>query len=961
MSMSRPRKTTACAALALLLTATACEDNIGRVFDPNVGGPGAGEGTVQAAREGSDARDGRPRVRAAFPEGAGWPSTVPIVVEFSESLNESSVRPSMSGGTDGRVFVRPQGMPQALPAGYDFLMGGRVVVIRPTPALMDTGTPFEVVVDPEVRDMDGVRFGGSEPQVVATFSADQDPMLEDGRILTVLPRNNATDVLRETAVHLVFDKPANASSVTTASFRVRTAGGADVTGGLSFPLRTAGVEDGRVVRFTPDNVLDGATDHEVVVDDTITFGSAGVLDFGNRTPFSRFGTLAFEAPVSVTVGNLVPGFPDKINRANVDNLQLDVQVSASAGQGDRVLARIYGLDRSTQPADDLRFVERRAVLPMAGAQTVTVDFSGALGTAAAPIFDDGPVTLAVQLQRGTRHSGFVLADSGNDPAFDVTFPSITEVGPPNVPGTDDVLTDQEHLAFYGTASEELGAASLTDGSSTADLFAAAPDGRFVLAAIPLGRRTTPLGYTLNLTDAAGNMAPTALAGMIRQRGVITGAQAGTLTVEAYDEATLQPLSGVTAVLDPGTPAVPAAGQQTMLTGADGRATFTGLTSPTHTVTLLLAGYHLRTLYDTPAAHVSLPLRPIATPVASFAGNATFTPLPNVRALVGNNLLDDPRRLAVATSSGSPTVIPTSAILPNRPQVVTAFAGVVEPAAVPTFSFLACQMCGVDLLTPTPPAAPAAGGTAASVDLVLGPAVGSAVNLVVTYTKDFSTAAGLDVLNLVGDPVVRFTVSLEGLGGQALAGVGFTTAAGAGMYTVNGSYGLTPILSLIPFAPLAWVSTQAEDGVGNLSRHRALLTPGTGTVFDVANPPGVPVVVAPGGPFTGSPAVVYEDRLDPAVIPLGLAVTELTATDALGRQWKVLLEDTDGTGAQDTVQLPDLSGISAQGLSAGTWRIGAESFLFLSAAGAGAGDLVLADRFRTQVNYARSALVDHTVN
>ena len=43
---------------------------------------------------GGDVRDGRPIVRAAYPKGSGWPRSVPIVVEFSESMNEASIAPT---------------------------------------------------------------------------------------------------------------------------------------------------------------------------------------------------------------------------------------------------------------------------------------------------------------------------------------------------------------------------------------------------------------------------------------------------------------------------------------------------------------------------------------------------------------------------------------------------------------------------------------------------------------------------------------------------------------------------------------------------------------------------------------------------------------------------------------------------------------------------------------------------
>ncbi|MHC4896371.1 MAG: Ig-like domain-containing domain, partial [Planctomycetota bacterium] len=92
--------------------------------------------------------DGRPRVQNVFPSGNGWAGTVPIVVEFNETINEASVAPQ-SGAPN--LFLQVEGSGTALPAVYDFLFGSRVVVIRPAAALGggEEIITYEVVVTPE--------------------------------------------------------------------------------------------------------------------------------------------------------------------------------------------------------------------------------------------------------------------------------------------------------------------------------------------------------------------------------------------------------------------------------------------------------------------------------------------------------------------------------------------------------------------------------------------------------------------------------------------------------------------------------------------------------------------------------------------------------------------------------------------------------------------------------------------
>ena len=83
------------------------------------------------------------------------------------------------------------------------------------------------------------------------------------------------------------------------------------------------------------------------------------------------------------------------------------------------------------------------------------------------------------------------------------------------------------------------------------------------------------------------------------------------------------------------PVVPATGQLLGTTGADGSATFSGLSPGEHTVTIVRSGYDLVTLYGTLAANVSLPLRPIANATATLQGTATFAPSPGTTVVVGS--------------------------------------------------------------------------------------------------------------------------------------------------------------------------------------------------------------------------------------------------------------------------------------------------------------------------------------
>ncbi|MBM4062557.1 MAG: hypothetical protein FJ265_15885 [Planctomycetes bacterium] len=954
---------------AVLLVLSAACDNVGRAFDPIVEPPGPNPTTttsaVQVVRAGGDLREGRPKVKAVFPVGGGWPGTVPIVVEFSESLNEDSMLPTSASSNDAKVAVRVVGSQAAIPASYDFLAAGRILVVRPSTGLSNQQNPtYEIVLLPGGRDADGVRFDvPADGKVLAEFQVNQDGSFTDGRILTTFPRDNQRDGPRETAYYVFFDRPANLTTVTATNLFLRPAGGTALVGTTEPPLALLGNDDPRIVRFTPTAPFAASTDHELVVDDTIKFGASGKLDFRGRTPYARFRTVGPQAPTTVHVGNPAAGFDDKINRSNLANCVLHVATTNDAAAGDTVLARIYGGDRNTAATGDLRFVERSAVLGAGGAQTVVVDFGGALGTLERPLLDDGAVWFAVQLQRGAEHSGFALSRAADAPMFDATAPALLRLGPPSAANGTDVYADQESLALYGTASERIGTASLVVGGSPAvELFTAANDGRFLLKPVSLGRLTAPVGYSLAITDLAGNSAAAPATGNVHQRGVVKleGPFAGTLAVVAYDQTTLAPVAGATVLVDTDVPTVPATAQVVGTTDAAGSATFLGLGGSSRTVTVVRAGYHLVTLYGTGASYVSLPLRPLADATASFTGSAVFQAGPGASALVGNNTFDDPLVLAVPTTTAAPTTIPATPIQPNRPQVITAFAGAFEPTATPAYTHQGVQMlAGAAVAVLAPPAAPAAAGGTSTQNVALLSATGALVANLTTSTEDFALATGLDTGNLVGGrPTVRAMLSLAGFGGQVLAGVGAATPATGAAWSMQATWAAPVLAGFTPLTPFVWVATEARDVAGRVSRHRGLYL--FSIFVDPVNPPGIPAVAAPAAAFAGSPAVTFDDQLDPSGVPGGIAFAEVTARDGNGRLWQLLVADADAVGGTEAVQFPDLATANVAGLAAGTWSVRAEGRVAYPVGGMTLTDCVLAERLRQEVTYARSAPVSFTV-
>lgn len=954
----------------LLAGAGGC-DNVGRAFGPNTppDDPGGtpGESTIEVVPVGGDTREGRPKVRGAFPNGSGWPTLVPIVIEFSESLNQASILPTTPTGTDARIVLRVRGTTQALPCQYDFVANGRVLVMRPLTALSNAQVPtYEVVLLPDARDADGVRFlvDGDE-KLLTDFQVNQATTLTDGRILTTYPTDNARDVAREADFYVFFDRPANEASIDATNLRLRRRGGADVATQTQLPLTTVGVGDPRVVRLRPQDRLQAATTHEFVCDDTVTFGTDGTLDFRGRTPFASFDTITPAAPAAVVLGNPMPAtFPNKVNTQNAQNVVLHVTTAADAVAGDRIVARIYGGDaETTTNTADLLFVERDVVVPAGGTQTVTIEFAGLLGTLLRPKVDDGALTFTAQTQRGSEHSGTIQHDDDDEAVFDITLPTLSRAGPPS--GANfDVVTDQESLAFFGNANEAVGEVNLAaDGITTeAVLFAAADDGRFLLEPVSLGRQSGARNYSLTLRDRAGNLATGAVTGQIVQRGVVRGTVAGNLTVEVYDQRTLQPIVGAKVLVEAGVPVVPSVGRASGTTLANGRAEFTGLAAASHTITVVQPGFHLVTLYDSPAAFVSLPLRPISNATGTLRGNVLFTQAPGTTVLVGSTAIDDANEVAVRTTNAAPTTIPPTAVMPNRPAIVTAFGGVFEPTANPAFTLQGFQSLGADGLSKAPPLLPPTAGTASDHSLVLLPSTGQFGRLFGPVSLDFGLASGLDLNNLVGGlPIARVTASLNGFGGQALLGVGFARLNAGTVYDVDASWTLPGFIVFEPFGAttLAWIVVDARDGSGRISRTRILFNTLTGLQEVVVAPQAIPSVTAPTGPFVGQPLVEFADVLDQATILQGRCTVDVVAEDGAGRRWTVLVADTDAAGATDMVQFPDLAGAGVSGLVAGTWTVRPEARLWFSLTTA-TDEYLITERRRVEVAYSRAAATSFTI-
>lgn len=259
--MQRFRRTAVVTCVAALLFASC--DSVVLAFNPNPSGPPTVDGLaiIQVPPAGGDIRGTAPQVRATYPKATGWPLSVPVVIEFSQSMNEASIFPTSATVNDAKVIVRVKGTTQALPAQYNFIGGGRLLVIRPAGLSAQNSQSYETVILPGVRDVDGVRYNVTTESILAEFTPDAVSTDVDGQILAVYPRDRQTEIPRETGSIVIFTRAATASTLTASNLRLTDTAGAAVATNITLPLTTLGQSDSRVVQLQPPTPLSGNAEY----------------------------------------------------------------------------------------------------------------------------------------------------------------------------------------------------------------------------------------------------------------------------------------------------------------------------------------------------------------------------------------------------------------------------------------------------------------------------------------------------------------------------------------------------------------------------------------------------------------------------------------------------------------------------------------------------------------------------
>ncbi|MEX1025349.1 MAG: hypothetical protein WD226_09750 [Planctomycetota bacterium] len=964
------------APLAVALTAGllgGCDDNIACVFSTGcVEGPGGTIGALSALRPEEDdwIETDPPEVLAAFPNGP-VAATTPIVVIFDETVDPST----LDGALEARnVGVGTMGPPIPLTRRGTF-GGGRVFVLdRLTlPGLGDAYTPgsYEVRFTPDasIVDITGQELadGGA---LLTTFSVVATPPAAPV-LLTAYPLPDSEGASDVPELLFVFDRPMDAATVDADSIEIEVDG-----------VDPAFDPDPAVLVLSPlGPVLDPRVFTWRSVDpqgDPVSLGASATIDV-TLSPQSNpifevplpgevaasLPTIVYEfqtAPVPKPLGLSLLSMPtDAIGPTNLtpgDPEEFLLQVDLVAEGGDEVDLFVFGFEREpATPGDERRLIalRRTKMLPGAGpVGSVTFDAAEADLTESLmpllPRFQDGGVSFAARLRRGLFVSPLAVLDVDpveagiQDPTLDVSGPEITDFLTSGG-GTGVFVTDQRNLVLAGDAGEPVGTVEVSTGSGDNGVLppVLATNGSLFLAApVDLGGAVDgEVPFTAIAYDAAQN-ASAPIDGVFRQRGrvgpdaVVPG---GAITVEVYDAATLEVVSGavVSTHADDGATSTFLGSAVTDLLG---RAVVTAAAGLDETiVTVDDADYDLWSLHGVTTSALSVPITP-ATATASARGTVELSDLLEVAFLSEGTTIADTRRGVF-----SDPLVPSADCTGGTSAASCAFGPFsVQPARIGAATFLAGDhtltpatfdvnelLEGFELVLPLASLAPGA------VDVFEIPVRGAFENpafdesaeelfpgQVLQIEGGFTTGIDLGMLEDVPEFAGPVRVTPEGLvpglGGSVPLGLGLSEPSGVpnrwagrvGVGTSTRPGGFFAEALEAPDDP--FVRAELLDMSGNLAvarRTESYLKGNAYTLF----PASVPVLQAPLGTTAGaSYDVLFDNTLRDVQAVTGFYSVRLT--DSAGRGWTLWRPDPPDGIAQVRVAVPDLVPAGGAGLAGG---------------------------------------------
>lgn len=981
----------------MLWLAAACEDNVGCVFVNGCSGdpplppnealqPVTGEWIASAV----------PEVLASFPTGTGHPGTTPVVLVFSETIQIESVA--------GAFELVREGSVQPIPAAQALVSEGRVLVLLPsTTTPLAAGTYLVLLAeDAVVIDLTGQALDLEAGAEVGRFTVVADPV-EEPQLVTTFPEDGAEDQGESLELVAVFDRPLDAATVTPLAFDVRVGGANPVPDPAAQPLRVGtapGIPDTRVFvyqRLDPDG-LPLPFGRSATVELRLSPAGSELADADGdelEATTVSFETLAFAPPLGASL--LSDPF-DAIGLANLtdgnpEELMVEVELDM-AQPNDSLDLYLFGLQRRDDEDPPLIALLRTKRLtgtaPIQSTIFTREEINLQLSAAPADVrFEDGPLTFAFALRRGSASSPLVVLDLDDapetilDPELDITAPVLASWA--GLGGTSEFRSELRDLSLAGQANERVRgvevSTSLGGNGSMPPVAGADEDGFFLAAPVPLGRldggATT---FSAVLRDRAQN--PTAaLSGEYRQRGglgpgAFTPGQ--TLEVLVYAGDTLEVVPGARVLVhsDLGN-GVDYPFFVATNTGPDGRAMVATPGNPAvgAILTVVQPGFDLFTLHGVPVTRLSVPLEPSGQTPSLATGRAA-TSDSGALAIAGlDRRFDDSRRGAqaprgfrgMACSLANDVLFCDYEGAPFPPRELGARSFYAGDFAQTEAGFSAADVLQAFALTlPLPPASPGAEQEAELEVLGLlaaGPS-SDAAQAVPPFRFRLPAASGLvppfeDDLETSGILFAGLETLVPGLPSAIAVGPAVSFELAADLWTVLGAYpgAISPAGSLGSAGSVdtdPFVRVELIDGLGSACGVRPRLsTIAAGGPLPEFLALQAPLVTAPvPGSMTGGQAfdLSFVHAIGDARSEGGLYRVELV--DAAQRRW--ILWRFDPAGAADVaVRVVDVADGGLVGLADGTLSATVAAYAWN---GFDATDLLWSDVERRFELFARAAPV-----
>ncbi|MGD2016662.1 MAG: Ig-like domain-containing protein [Planctomycetota bacterium] len=917
---------------------------------------GLGNKGARFPDDGSFVAAGAPTLVAAAPQVSDVHPRSPVYLEFSESLNSSSLA--------GAFRIIDVVLQQDLPLQPASLVGdGRVVVLLPVTGYQPN-RQYQVLYaqDAELVDLNGETLASNPNTILLDFAVVEASTVPEPRLIYSFPTDLSTLQGDASEVVVGFDRRMETSSFDADTFDVLVDGAPPAFDPPPEPIQTDtsgfGFGQTHTWRWIPRDA-DGRSvslGADVRVQVKLSQGVGQITsEEGDPLPASEteFQTLGLSMPASVrkVAG---AGSPDTFGAADVFGAAPIVEITLAQPAPSGVTADLFlfgasptseGLLKST--AATFEVTEGSTTLSLTAAELGMLD---ALGDAQ---FADGDFECAVQLRRFGSPTGVRLfdADPATGPAerayFDTVAPVLLGLGAAGAE-VSSFLGDLRDLAIIGRASEPVAfafvdaGASGTNGGSLADppatAFAGAVDASgealFVTAAVPLGA-VNPTGpgvpYELSIFDRAGNSTTVPASGTFLQRGVIGpgGAPTGaTVQVRVYDRRTLRGIPDATVFSHE-----ESGGGLTFVDSDDtsiiGLAAVSGAAAGATVITVDAPGYDLFTFHGIPRTSLEVLLEvsnesaaavqgkvTSVFPTGNFTGastNVSDTRAPRQRRLADVQLCSPNSNATLFECDYGPVLVEGAAL--------GAITFLASQDDLPQFSFNpVTYLRGFGISAPLAPVT--AGETALDVDIDAGDQLAFSP----PAEQPFALAPHvLDVSGLVnlgapsGTPTLTAEAVATGLRGPLVVGranpyplAGDTSwtalGAAAGVASASGT-----LVTRAAIESDLLLRASVEDAAGNEVTARPRLSGSGGQLLPI----DVPRLLSPGPGGAAGPGafnLIVEDTLPDSAGGDGIA--EVVLTGASGRQWNLWTLDTADAAGDLLISVPDIAAVGGAGLEAG---------------------------------------------